>query len=243
MSEKITALLKEYTPPANWKGGHIFLMPEAAMNYIHQFILDHQLVDCIELGTGFGATSCMIVDALEQLGNGKLVTLDKYYHQPVNVDVLLQYVGYGNTNKIEVIADELGYNWYLPELILKQTQDDYCTPLFDFCLLDGAHEWEVDALAFFLVAKLIKPGGWIAIDDINYYFRMMPDWEKFHAHRTRRELDTLQMEMVYEIAVKQHPDFEEFHLTHDGRVGWARKKKQTTAPSKLKKFFKNVFNR
>ena len=60
--------------------------------------------------------------------------------------------------------------------------------------------------------------------DINYFFKLVPGWEKFHQDKTDRELETLQMNMVYELIVKTHPDFTDFHLTHDGRIGWARKK-------------------
>ena len=37
--------------------------------------------------------------------------------------------------------------------------------------------------------------------------------------------------MVYELAVQQHPDFENFHLTHEGRIGWAQKKHQSSPAS------------
>lgn len=232
-AQETLASLKQFTPPPDWKTNSIFLLPDAVMCDLYQFILDNRLSQCIELGTGFGATCCMIAAAIEQLDDGKIITIDKYLHQPVNVKVLAQHVGL-SPDHITVIADQLGYNWYLADLIQQHTKNAECTPLFDFCLLDGAHEWEPDALAFFLVAKLIKPGGWIVIDDINYFFRIMPDWEQHHAHRTPRELDTLQMKMVYDIAVQQHPDFCDFHITHDGRIGWARKK---PLPHTKKKWF------
>lgn len=215
--------LKAYQPPEGWEGGSIFLLPENAMRDIYQFIIDNQLTRCIELGTGFGATTCAMTAAVEELGTGKVTSVDMYEHQPVNVHVLTKHIELSE-QQLEFISDELGYNWYLPELIKQQTQHDVCEPLFDFCLLDGAHEWEPDALAFMLVARLIKPGGWIAVDDINYFFRLIPGWENFHQDKTDRELDTLQMEMVYELMVKTHPDFCDFRLTHNGRIGWARKK-------------------
>jgi len=230
--ENILASLNNFTPPNGWKG-HIFLLPQDAMRYIYQFILDKNLSTCIELGTGFGATSCMMGAAVKKLNQGKLITIDKYLHQPVNVKVLMRHVGLSD-DSIEVIDDELGYNWYLAELIRKQTHDGVCIPIFDFCLLDGAHEWEPDALAFSLIAKLLKPGGWIAIDDINFYFRLIPNcWQEKHGNYTDKELDTFQMRMVYELVVQQHPDFCDFHLTHEGRIGWARKK----LPSSRKKTF------
>ncbi len=227
--EKVFASLNSFIPPTDWQGT-LFLLPQAAMHSIYHFIVDNKLHNCIELGTGFGATSCVMGAAVDALNGGRVITVDKYLHQPINVKVLMQQVGLSE-NCIDVVVDELGYNWYLPELIRQQTHEGLCQPLFDFCLLDGAHEWEPDALAFFMVARLLKPGGWIAIDDINYYFRIMPSWRETHGHYTDRELDTFQMKMVYELAVQQHPDFENFHLTHEGRIGWAQKKHQSSPVS------------
>lgn len=223
MLENTLNALKNYIPPADWKGGNIFLLPEDAMRYIHQFIIENKLVDCVELGTGFGATSCVIVDALEILNAGHLTTIDRYFHQPVNVKVLLDHANVPD-KRLEIVADILGYNWYLPEVLRRQTQDGICKPRFDFCLLDGAHEWEPDALAFNLIAPLIKPNGWVAIDDLNFCLRMIPNWQESHGNHSDKELDTYQMQMVYDLVVKTHPDFCDFHISHDGRIGWARKR-------------------
>jgi predicted O-methyltransferase YrrM len=220
--EQIITLLKTYSPPPGWPG-NMFLLPEEVMCEIYRFIVDKKLHTCIELGTGFGSTSCVMAAALDEIGGGRLVTVDMYLHQPVNVKVLAKHTEV-DTDSVDVIVDRLGYNWYLSELIQHQTENGICKPLFDFCLLDGAHEWEPDALAFYLIAKLMKPGAWIAIDDLNFNLRMIPNWQETHGNYTDRELDAFQMAMVYELVVKQHPDFENFDVTHFGRIGWAQKK-------------------
>lgn len=168
----------------------------------------------------------MIADAVKRLGSGRVVTVDMYMHQPVNVTTLMKHVGLAERDA-EVVVDPLGYNWYLAELIQAQTKNGVCHPIFDFCLLDGAHEWEPDALAFTLVAKLLKPGAWIAIDDINFCLRMIANWQESHGNHTDKELDTFQMKMVYDLVVQQRPDFYDFHLSHEGRIGWARKREAT----------------
>ena len=66
MREKIFNALKSYVPPEGW-GGHLFLLPEQAMKDIHSFIVENRLHNCIELGTGFGATTCMIADAMTKI--------------------------------------------------------------------------------------------------------------------------------------------------------------------------------
>jgi len=214
--------LKSFQPPEGWRG-HVFLLPEEAMEYIYDFIVRNKLRSCIELGTGFGATACVMAAAVEHIGGGQVLTVDLNLHEPVNVKTLMRHVGL-NEKSVTVIADPLGYNWYMAELIATQSSQGKCRPLFDFCLLDGAHEWEPDALAFVLVAKLLKPGGWIALDDLNFCLRMIPNWPETHGSRTDKELDAYQINMVYDLIVKQHPDFTDFQTTHNGRIGWARRR-------------------
>lgn len=217
--ERVLDSLKNYPVPEGFLSSP-FLLPENVISDVYKFIVDNKLRSCIELGSGFGATSCVMGAATEEI-NGKVLTVDMYLHQPVNVEVLKKHTGIGDS--LEFAVDKLGYNWYLADLIAKQTKNGICEPLFDFCLLDGAHEWSPDALAFFLVAKLIKPGGWIVLDDINFTLRSVPNWQQEFGNYTDKELDSFQVGMVYELAVRQHPDFQAFRITHNGRIGWAKK--------------------
>ena len=56
------------------------------------------------------------------------------------------------------------YNWNLMKLYVESKH----TPVFDYIFLDGAHTFAVDALAFFLSDKLLKPGGYLDFDDYNW---------------------------------------------------------------------------
>lgn len=222
--ETILERLTSYKIPGDWPPT-IFLLPEPVMKDIYTCVVENKLLHCIELGTGHGATSCVIAAALEELEEGgHLITIDKTLHLPVNANVLKEHTGIGDN--LEFIVNPLGYNWYLADLIEQRTSDGVCEPLFDFCLIDGAHEFEPDALAFTLVACLLKPGGWVVLDDVNFSLRTLPFWQKTHGHLSDRELDTCQIGMVYDYIVKQHPDFTDFHITEGGRVGWTRKKPQ-----------------
>ena len=33
------------------------------------------------------------------------------------------------------------------------------TPVYDFCYLDGAHDFTIDGMAVYLVEKLLRPAG------------------------------------------------------------------------------------
>lgn len=76
------------------------------------------------------------------------------------------------------------------------------------------------------------------LDDINWNLRIFPNiQESPFANYSDRELDTFQMKMVYDLLVRQHPDFDSFHLTNRGRMGWGRKKMKTTDKTSIGAFW------
>lgn len=221
--ETILERLKNYRDPSGQP--LLFIIPDATMAEIYQCIVDNRLHACLELGTGYGTTSCIMTAAVEQIGGGRVTTVDHFLHQPTNVHVLKAHTGMERNP--EFVLEKLGYNWYLADLIASRTVEGVCEPLFDFCFLDGAHEWVPDSLAVFLVAKLLKPGGWIVLDDVNFKLRgCYQGWEKDFGHKADRELDTCQVGMVHDLVLRQHPDFCDIRL-NEGRIAWARKSTHT----------------
>jgi hypothetical protein len=104
------------------------------------------------------------------------------------------------------------------------TKGSMCEPRYDFCYLDGAHQWEPDALALLLATKLLRPGAWMMVDDLNLRLRGCHDgWEASYGDRSDEELDTPQVGMAFDLLAKAHPDLEHFMLSNSGHIGWARK--------------------
>jgi predicted O-methyltransferase YrrM len=199
----------------------LFLIPDSAVAEVYDCIVSNRLQSCLELGTGYGTTSCVMAAAADAIG-GRVIAVENQRH-PVTPEMLKQHVGLSENPT--VVVEKLGYNWYLADLISQNTRDGVCRPVFDFCFLDGAHEWLPDALAFFLIEKLLKPGGWLVLDGVNFRLRgCQPHWEKVFGHLSDRELDVCQVGMVFDLVVRQHPGFHDFRVSHDGRIGWARKK-------------------
>jgi hypothetical protein len=130
----------------------------------------------------------------------------------------------GLARHIRAIDLKAGYNWFLLDLLRVQTREAGCEPCYDFCFLDGVHLWEPDALATLLVTKLLRPGGWLLLDDLHFKPRYHPGWESAFGHLSEAEVDTCQVGMVFDLLVKSHPDLERFSLSHDGHMGWARRK-------------------
>jgi len=215
--------LRRFPTPA---GGppSIFLLPEGGMSEIYKIITKHQLRRCLELGSGFGATSCVMAAATGAVG-GKVTTID-LHRPPVNAEMLKAYVDL--VDELECVVEPLGYNWWLADRIREQSQGNRaCTPIYDLVFVDGAHEWEPDALASLLAVKLLKPGGWLVLDDLNFNLRMIPNWNETHGHLSDRELDAFQIDMVWSLVIGQHPDLFDFQISQHGRIGWARKRLST----------------
>ena len=45
---------------------------------------------------------------------------------------------------------------------------------YDFVYLDGAKNWTIDGLAVILVEKLLRPGGWLLLDDLDWTYAQDP---------------------------------------------------------------------
>lgn len=148
---------------------------------IYKMILENEIYDILELGTAHGTGSCYMAAALHEKGKGSVLTIDNKNALSRNPDAneLLRKCN------LEAYATPLyantTYNWELMKIIDSQTKDGICEPIFDFCYLDGAHNFEVDSCAFFLVDKLLRPGGYILFDDVNWTYANSPslketDW-------------------------------------------------------------------
>ena len=191
-------------------------------------IQEYELKDCLELGFFHGVSSAYIAGALEEIGGGKLTTIDLEYADGLspNINNVLETVGLRES--VEVFLEPTSYVWRLMHFLEATPQ-----PRFDFCYIDGSHTWAVDGLAFFLVERLLKPGGWIVFDDLDWTYRAsiktldskrdkLPDKiVDFMLNMPEEEQDTPQVRKVYELLVKSHPSFDYFR--QDGDWAYARK--------------------
>ena len=200
----------------------IVLLAEGTLREIYHCIVATSAKECLELGTGFGATACVMAAAIDEIGGGTVTTIDHMGRQPVGVVELAQHTGLARY--VNAIVHPRGYNWILMRLLRERNKDDVCEPCFDFCYLDGAHEWELDALAALLMPRLLRAGAWMMLDDLNYRFRGAGTGpEATRAHWSDEELATAHVGMVFDLLVKTHPDLEHIMLTNTGHIGWARK--------------------
>ena len=63
------------------------------------------------------------------------------------------------------------YTWFLKKQVeARSDAAGNCEPLYDFCYLDGSKDWTTDGLAVVLIEKLLRPGGWLLMDDLDWTF-------------------------------------------------------------------------
>jgi len=208
-----------------------FIMPELARD-IYDFILQTKPRQCLELGFGHGASSCYIAAALQEAGRGHLTTVDleeeREWQQPAIEDLLERT---GLAPRVTIVREPTSYTWFLKRRIAAQTRNQACRPLYDFCFLDGAKNWTIDSAAFFLMDKLLQPGGWLLFDDLQWtYSRKKAEGKTKSDGISLRamgpdELAEPHIELIFQFLVMQHPDYSNFRIK-DNWWAWAQKTRQ-----------------
>ena len=182
----------------------------------------------LELGTAHGVSAAYIAAALEANGRGRLTTVDYSgaAFDPAPEAVLERA---GLAHRVRIVREYSSYNWFLKEQIEEASDDaGNCVPRYDFCYLDGSKNWNVDGLAVVLIEKLLRPEGWLLMDDLEWTYENNP-WiapggdghplgPLSESERTEPHLQA-----VFELIVKQHPSFNRF-IREDAWYGWAQKR-------------------
>jgi len=185
---------------------------------ITDVILENQFQNILELGFGHGVSTCYLAGAVDDLGRGTITTIDLISAREAepNIEHLLGSLGL--SKYVTIFYEPTSYIWRLMKML-----EESPSPRFDFCFLDGAHDWFVDGFAFFLVDRLLKPGGLIIFDDLDWTYESSPTLKD--TQRVKRmpqdEKSTPQLRKVYELLVKPHPAYGEF-MEKDG---WAYARK------------------
>ncbi len=129
--------------------------------------------------------------------------------------------------QVNVVREFSTYNWWLKEQIAARSDaHGNVEPAYDFVYLDGAKNWTIDGLAVVLVEKLLRPGGWLLMDDLQWTYAQDPGREATDGivHRDLSEAERAEphLRAVFDLIVAQHPSFTELRR-QDEWWGWARK--------------------
>jgi predicted O-methyltransferase YrrM len=201
----------DYQPLTSSSGGKL----------LYDFVLQSGVEDVLELGFAHGTSTAYIAAAMEERGEGLVLTIDRRQaleRQP-NINHVLRHLGL--ERYVRSIFVERSYNWELMHLLERQKEEG-SPPRFDFCFFDGAHTWETDGLAFFLVDKLLRPDRWILFDDLYWTQELSPALSPEKAQSIpEEERRTAQVSKVFDLLVRDHPLYTEFRMM--GTYGWAYK--------------------
>ena len=182
--------------------------------------------EVLELGTAHGVGSAYMAAALADNGHGRLTTVDHAgaRYDPAPEDVLARA---GVAGRVTVVREFSSYTWWLKEQVRARSDAaGNCAPRFDFVYLDGAKNWTIDGLAVVLVEKLLRPGGWLLLDDLEWTYADDPGRPATDGivHRELSEPERTQphLRAVWDLIVAQNPAFTELRV-QDEWWGWAHK--------------------
>lgn len=184
------------------KVGELQYMTRENAEFMRKFISDRNLSSLLEVGFFKGKSSAYFAAILEDLGRGQLTTIDKKTaldHEP-NIDDVLQATAL--SHRVTRILAERSYTWELSKMIRSAER-----PQFDFCYFDGGHTWDATGFGFVLVDMLLKPGGWIIFDDLDWTIEKSlessPHRRKMYRKYGADERTTPAVRLVFETLVKK----------------------------------------
>ena len=185
----------------------------------------------LELGTAHGVSAAYIAAALDENHAGALVTVDHggAHYDPAPEEVLERAE---LTERVTIVRGHSSYNWFLKEELERRSDSSgNVRPVYDFVFLDGSHNFDIDGLAVVLVEKLLRPGGWLLLDDLEWTYEQNPWvapelWPDGNARPfgplSDEQRRAPQVGAVFELLVKGNPAFSRL-VREDEWYGWAQK--------------------
>jgi predicted O-methyltransferase YrrM len=179
-----------------------------------EFIHQNAIKDVLELGFCHGVSTCYMAAALAEKGAGSITSIDLEgaRTEKPNVEELLLRID--QRDRVKLYYEHTSYTWRLMRFL-----EEDPTPRFDFCFLDGAHNWFVDGFAFLLADRLLRPNGWFIFDDLHWIDGGSTDAGKAMSDEER---NCAQVQKIYEVLVKPHPCYGDFRT--EDRWAYAHKK-------------------
>jgi predicted O-methyltransferase YrrM len=200
-----------------------------------QHFARHAPVDVLDIGTCHGTSAAYLAGALRQLGRGRVTTVDTCQLDHLSpakemVSQLLSRCGLEEWVTV-VRMPHSSYAWWLLEEVRRHTSEsDGCVPAYDFIYLDGAKSLTIDATSVVLAERLLRPGGWLLLDDLDWVYADRPEYQPtvVLGNHTRYELSTDEVRTPHVRAVvdhvlRGHPAFGELRLDADHQWAWAQK--------------------
>ena len=166
---------------------------------LRELIIEHDLKDLLELGFFQGKSTAFMAAVLEELDRGHITAMDLVdaLNRTPPITEVLETLGL--QHRVTPVYAQRSFTWEMCKLLEQRP-----SPQFDFCYIDGAHTWDGTGFAFFLVDMLLKPGGWVLFDDLNWSIAKSPSaakMQKTYARYSEDEKDATPIRKVWELLV------------------------------------------
>ncbi len=176
--------------------------------------------DVLELGTAHGASVSYLAAAVAANGGGTVTTVDRYHFAEPSPEETLERVGLLHAVTL-VRVDHSSYSWWLKnEIQARSDAAGNCEGAYDFCLLDGSHDWHIDGLSVLLVERLLRDGAWLALDDLDWTYAR--SGVQRPPNLSQEEIDVPHVQEIFDVLLRPHPAFTQFRVD-DETWGWAQK--------------------
>jgi predicted O-methyltransferase YrrM len=204
---------------------------------LYDLIFDNDLTRILELGIAHGKTLAVAAAAVEaQERAGLVVGIDleigARWFSP-SAETTIANLGLLRTKPI-IQREKVSYQWSLIQEIKRFTDNDLLVPIYDLIFLDGAHNVYHDVGAFFMAEMLLRPGGYLIIDDIPWVpaqgMTAPIIWGEDIREWSVEEQKTPHMRLIWEYLAKAHPNLIEFDNS-DPWWGVCRKGSPINQPS------------
>jgi predicted O-methyltransferase YrrM len=122
----------------------------------------------LELGTGRGGSTAYIAAALQEVGEGQIISVDSSrwrWSGPSAEEFLIEV---GLSQYVDCLRPFATYNWYLKNVV--SSRDPSGRDDFDLVFVDGSKDFSTVGLSFVLVSRLIRIGGWLICDDLGWTY-------------------------------------------------------------------------
>ncbi len=146
------------------KLGELPYMDEARAKVIRELILECSGRNLLEIGFYHGKSSAYLAAILEDRGGpGSLTTIDLARIRSLKPSIGENLATVGLTHRVTPLFTRRSYTWEMARMLKREPR-----PQFDFCYFDGGHTWDLTGFGLLLVDMLLRPGGIIVIDDLNW---------------------------------------------------------------------------
>ena len=183
--------------------------------FIREFIEEHDARNLLELGFFQGKSTAFMAAILEELGRGHITTMDLVGARKRKTSISDVLSDLNLEHRVTPIYSHRSFTWELHRLLAETPR-----PQFDYCYIDGAHTWDGTGFSFLLVDLLLKPGGWVVFDDLNWSISKSQAAKKNmqrYAEYSDEEKRSKQVREVWKILVPAR-GYENMHEVK--RFGW-----------------------